>query len=120
MDQQIQKVASYIAYRVYAPTPTSGWRSDPFREQREDMRNAVIQLLNILSLNAGVTVCVYFLSTSLSLMSILITGTSSYFIYNMIRKIYIDIRRNRTFSAAQATEEFDKTIGLLVQSAQKK
>jgi len=117
MDQQIQKVVSYIVDQIYPPTPANSWRRvrDPLQDQRQGMHLAVTRLLNILLLNVGITVSTYFLSTSLSLMSILMTGTSSYFIYTMIRKIYIDVRATRdgAVSIEQATEEYDKMVGLL-------
>jgi arginine exporter protein ArgO len=117
MDQRITKATRYIVDQIYPPPPASGWRKerDPYIKQRADMHLAITQLLDILLLNAGITVSTYFLSTSLSLLSIIMTGTSSYFIYSMIRKIYIDLRTTRdgAVTVAQAAEEFNKIVGLL-------
>jgi len=117
MDQQVVKTVRYIVDQIYPPPPANMWRKgrDPYIEQREDMYLAITQLLDILLLNAGITVSAYFLSTSLSLLSMIMTGASSYFIYSMIRKIYIDLRqaRDATVTVVQATEEFNKIVGLL-------
>lgn len=99
----IEDVAEYITNKVY-PTPS---------EDSVGMKSAVSGLLDILMLNAGIVLATYCISTSLSILSILLTGASSFFIYKIIRKIYIDIRTDPGASIDLASAEFSKIVGVL-------
>lgn len=83
----LDKVAEYLTNKVYSQRQTHDNAID-----RKGMKASVLRILDILLLNAGIVVSTYCMSSSLSILSLVLTGASSAFIYRTIRKIYIDIR----------------------------
>lgn len=98
MDMHINTLANFITHKVY-----------PGRDPRRDgMKLAVNRLLNILVLNTGIVAATFCISTSISPISIGLSGASCFLIYRLVRKIYIDVRADTGTSAAVAEQEFDE------------
>lgn len=102
---KIDQLAQYITDKVAGESKES-----------KGMKLAISRLLDILLLSAGMLASTYFMSASLSIISLAVTGASSYFIYSMIRKIYIDIRVDTDVDYAQASFEFRQIIRLFTGS----
>jgi Ni,Fe-hydrogenase I cytochrome b subunit len=107
MNTHVEAVADYIVNKVY-PVPSSS--------ARRGMKLAVSSVINILRLNTGIVLSTYCMSTSLNILALLLTGASGFFIYKIIRKIYIDIRTARPETGVTtdiANDEFSKIIGII-------
>lgn len=104
MNTQVEIAANYITNKVYP--------EDRDRD-RAGMKLAVSRLLDILLLNTGIVLSTYCMSTSLSILSLIVTGSSGFFIYKIVRKIYIDIRTDAATGVTESTasDEFSKIMG---------
>jgi len=74
-----------------------------------DMKFAVCKLLNIIILTLGITCSTYFISCSLSILSLFMTAFSIYSIYAYCKKIYIFIHS----APLVAEKEFNQVINYL-------
>lgn len=106
MNVHIENAARYITKKVHY---------DPESHEYKGMKIAVGRLLEILVLNAGIMVSTYFISISLSILSLVMTGASAYVIYSIIKKIYRDLRVDAEagVTAETADSEFNRIIGLV-------
>ena len=104
MNQHVEAAANYVTDKVY---PDHG-------EDHRGMKLAVSRLLDIILLNAGIVVSTYCMSASLSLLALLMTGSSGFFVYKIVRKIYVDIRTDVAagITPEKASYEFVQIMNL--------
>jgi len=102
MNVHIENVAGYVTNKVYEQESS----------EHKSMKVAVSRLLEILLLNTGIMLSTYFISASLSILSIMMTCGSSYMIYNIIKKIYRDLRVDdeNDITSEMADREFSKIV----------
>lgn len=105
MNGHIDKAATYLTDKIY---------SDRDSQAHKGMKMAVGRLLEVLLLNTGIMVSTYFITASLSILSLVMTGVSSYAIYSIIKKIYRDLRVDpeNNVTVETADSEFSSLMGL--------
>lgn len=110
MNFRIEKTATNITKYMYANINS---------DEHKGMKHAVSRLLEILILNVGLIISLYFISASLSILSLFITGISSCVIYSIIKKLYRDLRVEGTYSTTsnRADIEFNSIISLITSSS---